>query len=84
MDIARAIEEGIRKINVGGNLKRAYFEALRAASGNVEAYYSPYKVLGSGLQADALVAGRLAVQQVVKEYIRLFSGAGKAGAEKGE
>lgn len=77
-DLRTAIELGIRKINVGSLLKQAYFEALRAACAAVEDPYNPYEVVGSGLKADVLTAGRIALQQTVEELMRLFGSVDKA------
>jgi ketose-bisphosphate aldolase len=77
-DLAEAISLGIRKINVGSNLKRAFFEDVRAACEAVRPGYNPYDVVGSGLPQDVLTAGRLAMQKVVQELIPLFGSAGKA------
>jgi hypothetical protein len=37
-------------------------------------------VIGSGLETDILVQGRLAMQDVVEAYLRLFGSAGKASS----
>jgi len=77
-DMQEAIRRGIRKINVGSALKQAYFEALRDACAAVEKPYNPYEVIGSGLSADVLMAGRLALQQRVEDWMHLFGSAGQA------
>jgi ketose-bisphosphate aldolase len=77
-DLTEAIRLGVRKINVGSALKRAYFEALREACRSVSGHYNPYEVLGSGLRADVLAAGRRAMTKKVEQYMRLFGSAGKA------
>jgi fructose/tagatose bisphosphate aldolase len=77
-DLAEAIRLGIRKINVGSALKKAYFEALRDACVVVDGQYNPYEVLGSGLEADVLAAGRCAMTTQVEQYMRLFGSAEKA------
>ena len=78
-DVAEAIKRGIRKINVGSSLKAAYMEETRRACQGVGQHYNPYQVVGSGLAEDVLVAGRLGVQRVVEDLMRLFGSAGKAG-----
>ena len=80
-DLRAAIELGIRKINVGSALKQAFFDALRHACLAQDDRYNPYEVIGSGLEADILVRGRLAMQEVVEDYLRLFGSAGKAGPQ---
>ena len=71
-DLAEAIRLGIRKINVGSALKRAYFEAMRMAATQVGDDYNPYEVIGSGLAGDVLTAGRLALQKTVEDWMRVF------------
>ena len=77
-DLAEAARLGIRKINVGSVIKRAYFEALRRAAVAAGDAYNPYDVIGSGFATDVLTAGRVAMQAVVEEMMRLFGSAGKA------
>src|SRR5882762_4889259 len=62
-----AIRLGIRKINVGSVLKQAYFNALADACAAQRQAANPYEVIGSGLDADVLVAGRVAMQRTVEE-----------------
>jgi fructose/tagatose bisphosphate aldolase len=78
-DLRAAILLGIRKINVGSRLKQAYFNALRDAVGRTDTN-NPYEIIGSGLDRDVLVAGRLAMQSEVERLMRLFGSAGKAEA----
>jgi fructose/tagatose bisphosphate aldolase len=77
-DLESAIQLGIRKINVGSALKRTYFEAVRQASAQTGDDYNPYDVVGSGLTGDVLTAGRLALQQTVEDWMRLFGSERKA------
>jgi len=78
-DLRAAADLGVAKINVGSVLKQAYFNALCAACDAQRDHPNPYEVIGSGLSRDVLVAGRLAMQTVVEEYMRCFGSAGKAG-----
>jgi fructose/tagatose bisphosphate aldolase len=78
-DLRAAVARGVRKINVGSVLKQAYLQAVGAACEAQRHYANPYEVVGSGLEPDVLVAGRLAVQKVVEEYLRVFGSAGQAG-----
>jgi fructose-bisphosphate aldolase class II len=71
-DLQEAIRLGIRKINVGSALKRAYFEAMRQAAAQAGDDYNPYDVIGSGLAGDVLTAGRTTLQKTVEEWMRLF------------
>jgi fructose-bisphosphate aldolase, class II len=79
-DLRAAIGLGVRKINVGSRLKQSYFAALRNACAETPAAANPYEVIGSGLAADVLVAGRLALQAEVERLMRLFGSAGRAAA----
>jgi ketose-bisphosphate aldolase len=76
-DLRAAIARGIRKINIGSVLKQAYFGALRSACVARDETVNPYEVIGSGLDADVLVAGRVAMQETVEELIRRFGSAGR-------
>ena len=77
-DLAAAIRLGIRKINVGSNLKQAYFDALRRACAEVGETYHPYEVIGSGLSHDVLTVSRTALKKTVEDLMHLFGSAGKA------
>jgi len=77
-DLAAAARLGIRKINVGSVIKRVFFEAVRRASMRVGEVYNPYEIMGSGFAGDVLVAGRVAMQEVVEDMMRLFGCAGRA------
>ena len=77
-DLTEAARLAIRKINVGSVIKRAYFEALRGVATAAGDAYNPYDVIGSGFAADVLTAGRVAMQGVVEDMMRLFGSAGKA------
>jgi fructose/tagatose bisphosphate aldolase len=77
-DLIQAIRLGIRKINVGSALKQAYFEGTcRACQAVNKEAYNPYEVVGSGLESDILVAGRLALRRTVEELMRVFGSAGR-------
>jgi ketose-bisphosphate aldolase len=77
-DLVEAINCGIRKINVGSVLKQTYFEAMGGIFSAVGDTYNPYEIIGSGLREDVLMAGRIALQEKVEDYMRLFGSAGKA------
>ncbi|MFN8006350.1 MAG: class II fructose-bisphosphate aldolase [Terriglobia bacterium] len=76
--LRQAVGLGIRKVNVGSILKRAFFETLRNSSRDVAADYSPYDVVGSGHPSDILASGREAIREAVEELMKLFGSAGKA------
>jgi fructose/tagatose bisphosphate aldolase len=71
-DLQQAVRLGIRKVNVGSVLKRVYFEAMRQVAVQAGIEYNPYEVVGSGLPADALAAGRVALQQTVEAWMRML------------
>jgi fructose/tagatose bisphosphate aldolase len=77
-DLRVAVEQGIRKINVGSLLKQVYFQALREACAHAPADDKPHEVVGSGLGNDVLVAARLAIQNAVESWMELIGSAGKA------
>ena len=58
--------------------RQLIFEAMRSATMEVDEDYNPYEVVGSGLDGDVLAAGRIALQKVVEDLMRLFDSAGKA------
>jgi fructose/tagatose bisphosphate aldolase len=80
--LQEAIRGGVRKINVGSVLKRAFFDAVAASSDRVRRGggrdYNPYEVVGSGTPDDVLTSGRIAVQHRVEELMELFGSAGRA------
>ena len=76
-DLSRAIQVGIRKINVGSVLKRSYFEAVRHACALAGDAYNPYEVVGSGQREDVLAAGRVALEETVEDLMHLFGSAGR-------
>ncbi len=78
-DLQAAVRLGIRKVNVGSVLKQAYFDALCASCRERREHANPYEVIGSGLEADVLVAGRLAMRRVVEEFMHVLGSAGRAG-----
>ena len=78
-DLARAVEFGVAKVNVGSRLKQAYFEALRRATFEAgDRPVNPYEIIGSGLADDVLMSGRLAMQGEVERFITLFGSNGRA------
>jgi len=77
-DLQEAIRIGVSKINVGSVLKKSYIEAVRCACAGIGKDYNPYEVIGSGMDSDILVAGRLALQKTVEDLMHLFGSSGKA------
>ncbi len=77
-DLVQAVRQGIRKVNVGSAIKRAYFEAVRGAAVQAGDSYDAYQVVGSGLRSDVEAAGRTAMRTIVEDFMRVFGSAGKA------
>ncbi len=75
--IQAGIRIGLRKINVGSALRRAFFAGVVSKVAQVGEDYNPYEVLGSGRGDDLMLAGKLAMKSVVKEKILLFGSAGQ-------
>ncbi len=76
-DLAEAARLGIRKINVGSVIKRAYFEALRQRRGRRRRCLQPVRCHWLRLRHRRAAAGRVAMQVVVEEMMRLFGSAGQ-------
>jgi fructose/tagatose bisphosphate aldolase len=77
-DLRAAVRLGIRKVNVGSVLKQAYLDALCTSCHEQRRHANPYEAIGSGLEHDVLVAGRLAMQRVVEQFMHGLGSAGQA------
>ena len=77
-DIAEAVKIGIRKINVGRELKQSYFWAIRNSCIDIKSDFNPYKVIGSGTDKDILNIARITLQKTVENLMVLFGSAYKA------
>jgi len=77
--LAACVACGIAKINVGSNLKRVFFNALRDACLAADEDFNPYDIIGSGLKEDVLVRGRIAMRKMVEDLMDLFGSSGQAG-----
>jgi ketose-bisphosphate aldolase len=77
-DIANAIKIGIRKINVGRELKQSYFWAIRNSCMDTGIDFNPYKVIGSGTDKDILNIARITLQKTVENLMTLFGSTYKA------
>lgn len=73
-----AVHRGITKVNVGSRLKQAFYGAIETGLMAVDETRNPYEVIGSGLEQDILVRGRLAMTLVIEEYMEALGSAGKA------
>jgi ketose-bisphosphate aldolase len=76
--LRQAIRGGIRKVNIGSALRSAFYGAVHARVVSLGTVFNPYEVLGSGLEGDILLAGRLAVRDLVREKMQIFGSAGRA------
>lgn len=77
-DLTEASTGGISKINVGSVLKQSYMNGMRTACDTLHEDANPYEIIGSGLEQDVLMAGRLALQATVEEFMHVFGSAGQA------
>lgn len=66
-EILRALKAGVRKVNVGTDLKFAFFDELRKRLSVIPMPYQPPQVLAQG---------REAVRNVARQKIRLFGSSG--------
>jgi ketose-bisphosphate aldolase len=76
--LRQAIRRGIRKINVGSALRSAFYTAVQSSVLATGSVFNPYEVMGSGREGDVLLAGRLAVRDLVQAKMHLFGSAGHA------
>lgn len=67
--IREAVRRGVRKINIDTEIRLAFAGAVRAKLAADEKVYDPREILGPARQA---------MEQVVREKIRLFGSAGRA------
>lgn len=75
--VKKAIRHGIR-INVGSVLRKVFFDALKEKINVTDLLAHPCDIIGSGLDKDVLLAGKMAVKNLVKEKISIFGSAEKA------
>ena len=68
-DIRRAIELGVRKINIDTNIRQAFMQGVKDALAQKPDEIDPRKVLGPA---------RERMTEIVREKIRLFGSSGKA------
>ncbi|MDW7738990.1 MAG: class II fructose-1,6-bisphosphate aldolase [Bacillota bacterium] len=67
--ISKAIERGVRKINIDTNIREAFVGAMRKVLDNNPGEIDPRKVLGPARDAGV---------EIIREKIRLFGSSGKA------
>jgi fructose-bisphosphate aldolase class II len=68
-DIRRAIELGVRKVNIDTDIRQAFVQKMRQVLASDEDEIDPRKVLGPA---------RIKATEVIREKIRLFGSNGKA------
>jgi ketose-bisphosphate aldolase len=78
--LRQAIRGGIRKVNFGSALRSAFYHAVHARVIDMDIAFNPYEVLGSGREADILLAGRLAVRDLVRGKMKIIGSAGRASS----
>ncbi len=76
--VKEVIQHGIQKINVGSALRRAFFDAMKDKIASSDPLTHPYDIIGSGLDEDVLLAGRIALKNLIREKMVVFGSAGKA------
>ncbi len=74
--LREAIRLGVAKVNFGTVMKQTYLLAVHMALHNREP--NPHELLGMGGQSDIMVAGRLAVRDVVLDKMRILGSMGQA------
>jgi ketose-bisphosphate aldolase len=77
-DMKKAIEIGIRKINVGSILKKVYFQKIKDITGRLDAGSNPYEIVGSGFKNDINTQARIAVQQSIESFMVQYGSNNKA------
>lgn len=77
-DMKKAIEIGIRKINVGSILKKVYFQKIKDTTEKLNAGSNPYEIVGSGFKNDINTQARIALQQTIEDFIIQYGSNNKA------
>ena len=76
--IRQAINGGIRKINFGSGLRSTFYRAVKDSIERHGAGFNPYEVLGSGTNVDVMMAGRLAVRDLVTSKMKVLGSLDRA------
>jgi ketose-bisphosphate aldolase len=77
--VARLISEGVTLFHVGTVMKRWFWEATRKMVIDYNAPFSYQAAVGSRRFEDFLLPGRILVERVVGDLMRLYGSAGKVG-----
>ena len=76
--LREAIAAGVTKVNYGTVLKAAYLPAIEDKLAATCRLTNPHARLGSGLDTDVLMAGRLAVREEVRRIMQVLGSCGQA------
>ena len=76
--LREAIAAGIAKVNYGTVLKVAYLRAVDDKLAATRQLTNPHARLGSGLDTDVQMAGRLAVRDEVRKIMQVLGSCGQA------
>ena len=76
-DIGELVKRGLRKMNLGTALNRAFLEGMAATDSSAETIAPKFRI-GSGLKEDILAGGETAMKELVKHKMRVYGSAGTA------
>ena len=77
-DVKTLVSLGMAKLNVGASLKKAFAVAMKTKLNSIDCYVNPNDLLGKGGEADVMTAGRIAMKEVVLNYMEWLGCGGKA------
>jgi len=77
-DIKKLVSLGMAKLNVGASLKKAFADAMKTTLDSINNYVNPNDLLGKGGKTDVMTAGRIAMKDIVLNYMEWLGCAGKA------
>ena len=77
-DIKKAVEIGVRKVNVGSILKKVYFQNIKESAQELSFESNPYEVVGSGFEKDINVKARIELQKAIEMFMMQYGSNNKA------
>ena len=80
--LREAIAAGVTKVNYGTVLKATYLRAVEDKLAATCRLTNPHARLGSGLDTDVLMAGRLAVHEEVRKIMQVLGCCGQASGAR--
>jgi ketose-bisphosphate aldolase len=83
-DVAAAISGGVAKFNVGTRLKRVYLDAVIERSKSWSGKESVHDLVGSHKPTDFQEAGKQAITDCVRDFLKLYGSSGQADSFKQE